>query len=64
MDSKDLLDHLDTRFDRLETKLDDHLGRISKAETEIHWIKGSARLVLTVLISLAGFLAKLFWSHK
>jgi len=56
-------DQLDSRLEKLDEKLDDHLGRISKAETEIHWIKGSSKIVLTILISILGFVAQFFW-HK
>lgn len=64
MDDKTLLTHLDNRFDRLEDKLDDHLGRISKTENDVHWMKGAAKLGITILIPIAGFLAKYIWSHK
>lgn len=64
-----LIKHLDSRFDQLDSrlekldgKLDDHLGRISKAETEIHWIKGSSKIVLTLVLSILGFLAQFFWN--
>jgi len=61
MDKDSLQSHLDKRFDRLEHKLDDHLSRISKAETEIHWIKGISRISLTLLLAVIGFLIQLFW---
>ena len=64
MERDSLQAHLDNRFDRLEQKLDNHLDRISKSEAEIHWIKGVAKFSITLLISLAGFLARIFWSHK
>lgn len=64
------LEHLDKRFDRLDrqlehmdTKLDDHLGRISKAETELSWIKGAGKLAVTLIISALGFLAQFLRSH-
>jgi hypothetical protein len=63
MERENLQAHLDKRFDRLEEKLDDHLGRISKAETEIHWIKGASKLALTLVISALGFLAHVFWGR-
>lgn len=59
------LEHLDKRFDRLDqqlehmdVKLDDHLGRISKAETEVAWIKGAGKWILTLILSALGFLAQ------
>jgi hypothetical protein len=41
-------DHIDGRLDKLEDKLDNHLERISKAETDISWLRGHAKLVLTI----------------
>lgn len=70
MEQNDLLAHVDKRFDKLDqrldqldTKLDDHLGRISKTETDIHWVKGAGKLILTLIISVLGFLAQVFWNH-
>lgn len=69
MERESLLQHLDKRFDRLDTqlnhldsKLDDHLGRISKAETELSWIKGAGKFVLTLIISALGFIAQAVWN--
>lgn len=55
--------HLDKRFDRLESKLDDHLDRIAKAETDIHWVKGAGKIILTIVISIVGFFAQFVWNH-
>lgn len=62
-DLRDLRDHLDSRLDRLEVagtrmedKLDDHLGRISKAEADLSWMKGAIRHVVAGLITLAGII--------
>jgi hypothetical protein len=62
--------HLDKRFDRLETRLDqldekleDHLGRISSAETELSWVKGAGKFVLTLILSALGFLAQAIWTN-
>lgn len=69
MTEKDLQRHIDDRFDKLdnrlervELKLDDHLSRLSRAEASIEWLKGHARLVLTIVLAAAGFLASLYFS--
>lgn len=60
----DLREHLDDRLDKLEGKLDNHLERISKAETSIDWIRGHLKVSLTIAITivtgLAGTLFKYF----
>lgn len=69
MTEKDLQRHIDDRFDKLddrlervELKLDDHLSRLSRAEASIEWLKGHARLVITIILAAAGFLASLYFS--
>lgn len=52
-----LRDHLDTRFDKVEDKLDKHLERIATAETHISWLRGHAKLTTAVVLAVAGFLA-------
>jgi hypothetical protein len=47
---------MDGRFDALETKLDNHLERISKTEVAIEWLRGHVRLVTTIGITIVGFL--------
>lgn len=57
----DLKKHLDNRLDRIETKLDDHLSRLSKAETSIEWLRGHARMSLTILVAaLTGMAGALY----
>jgi hypothetical protein len=64
MDIGDLREHLDRRLDSLEEKLDSHLERISKAETNIEWIRGYLRVGVTIAItgvsSLCGIIYHLF----
>ena len=59
----DLRGHIDRRFDSLETKLDDHLERLSKAEEAINWLKGHVKLStavgLAVIGSILGYIFKL-----
>ena len=69
MSDKDFQDHLDSRFDsldnrleRVELKLDDHLGRLSHAEASIEWLKGNAKLTVTIIMAAGGFLISLYFS--
>lgn len=68
MSDKDFQDHLDSRFDsldnrleRVELKLDDHLGRLSHAEASIEWLKGNAKLTVTIIMAAGGFLISLYF---
>lgn len=64
MDIHGLKDHLDGRLDKLEGKLDNHLERISRAETSIEWLKGHSKISLTVLISVLGYLLTQFFTFR
>lgn len=64
MDERQLQEHLDSRFDgldrkleRVEAKLDNHLERLSRAEASIEWLKGNVKIVTTIILTVAGFLA-------
>lgn len=68
MTERDLQEHIDSRFDKLdnrlervELKLDDHLARLSHAEASIEWLKGHAKLTVTIIMAAAGFLASLYF---
>ncbi len=52
MDIRDLRDHLDSRLDRVEGKLDSHLERIAKAETDLSWVRGHVKIVTTVAVTV------------
>lgn len=56
MDTRDLHKHLDTRFDRIEEKLDNHLERLSKAEVTIEWLRGHSKIYITIILATVGFL--------
>lgn len=68
MSPEQLREHIDTRLDKLEDKLDAHLERISatenrlsKSETDIHWIRGSIKIGVTLLLAaLSGLAAIVF----
>lgn len=57
----DRFDNVDSRLERVEEKLDDHLSRLSSAEASIEWLRGHARLTITILLSVGGFLASLYF---
>lgn len=68
MSDSELREHLDSRFDsvdkrleRVEEKLDDHLGRLSSAEASIEWLRGHAKIITTLILAAAGFLASLYF---
>lgn len=69
MSDNELKQHLDDRFDRVdarlsrvEDKLDDHLQRLSTAEASIEWLRGHARLTVTIILAAGGFLASLYFN--
>lgn len=53
MKIEDLRDFIDVRLEQLETKLDNHLERIAKAETAIEWMRGHLKITTTVFITIA-----------
>lgn len=55
-------DNLDSRLDRVEAKLDDHLSRLSRAESSVEWLRGHARIVTTIILAVAGFIASM-WAN-
>lgn len=55
-DLNDRLDAIGTRLDRIESKLDDHLQRVTKAESAIEWLRGHARISTTVFLAVIGAL--------
>lgn len=70
MDERQLQEHLDSRFDgldrkleRVETKLDNHLERLSRAEASIEWLKGNTKIIITVILTVAGFLAASLFTY-
>lgn len=55
METQELAQHIDKRLDKIEAKLDNHLDRLSKNEAEISSVRGSIRIVITILIAAGGF---------
>ena len=64
MELQELKDHIDTRLDRIEAKIDLHADRIVRAETDINWVKGSIKTALTLIITVAGSLITWLLSGK
>jgi hypothetical protein len=62
MDIRELHNHLDSRLDRIETKLDDYHGRLSKAEEALVWMQGHLKLVTAVGIAAFGSVLAGFWA--
>lgn len=62
--SSDDFDRIHSKLDRIEVKLDDHLGRISRTEEAIEWLKkhvaGVTTVGATLFMTLIGFVIKLF----
>lgn len=54
MDLESLRQHMDARFDRLEGKVDNHLGRISQSETDISWLKGHVKFTTAIGLAVVG----------
>lgn len=71
MDENRLQDHLDSRFDgldgrleRVESKLDSHLERLSKAEASIEWLRGNAKIITIIVLSMAGYFATAYLEQR
>jgi hypothetical protein len=62
MDSNPI-ERVEARLERIEIKLDDHLQRVSKAETDISWLRGHVQIATTVFISTVGFLLAALWKY-
>ena len=63
MNHDELLNHINHRFDRVEDslvrvdgKLDTHLDRISKAEASIDWLRGHAKISITIVLAIVSSL--------
>ena len=49
-------DRLEDKIDGIDIKLDNHLGRLSKAEEAILWLKGHVKFTLSVAVAVIGIL--------
>lgn len=61
--SSDDFNRIHTKLDRMESKLDNHLERLSRAEEAIVWLKkhvaGVTTVGATIFLAMAGFIARL-----
>lgn len=56
MDLRDFKNQLD----RIEAKLDSHMERIAKTETDMKWVKGAVKIGMTlILTALSGLISLL-----
>lgn len=62
MDNKQLQDHLDARFDRLEGKLDIYAVKTVENSERIKGLKGSVALIITVIVGFAGILVTAYFN--
>jgi hypothetical protein len=70
MNLEDFRDHVDTRLDRLEAnldnvgaKLDDHLQRLTAAETALEFVKGHLKLTTAIGIAVVGTIASWWFTQ-
>ncbi len=53
---KEELTRIEAKIDRIDEKLDNHLERIAKAETSLEGVRGSIKIGLTLILTIAGWL--------
>lgn len=63
MDIRDLQTHVDKRFDHLESKLDTLLPEVFAHKQRLVYLEGFSKIIITILISIAGFLALAYFPH-
>lgn len=72
MELNELKQHIDTRLDKLDSKLermedkqDKHLERITAAEVSINWLRGSVKVGVTVLLAVVtGLINLIYQSYR
>jgi len=62
MNLEELRQHMDSRFDRLEDKVETFQDRITENTSDIGWIKGHLRVTVTIILAVAGFLSAAFFT--
>lgn len=53
------LDRIEKKIDKIDIKIDDHIGRISKLEESVIWLKGHVKITVTISLTIIGALAGL-----
>lgn len=62
MDIDDFKTHMDARFDKLEGKLDTYAIKTVEHTAEIKQLQGASKLVISIILACAGFLAAGYFS--
>lgn len=57
MELLELKEHLDHRLDKLEDKMDNHIERIVKTEADVSWIRGSFKIIVSIIVAILGFIS-------
>jgi len=64
--NNDILQNISERVARIETKLDNHFDRVSKAESgvaetkrDIEWLRGHVKLATVIFLGVTGALGTL-----
>ena len=58
-------EHTDQRFDRLEEKLEKYSEKVTRAETDLEWMKGGIKVGLGLITAIIGTLVSiLFGKHQ
>ena len=57
MKIEELKAHMDGRFDKIEENQVDFIKATTENKTDIHWIKGHLKVTVTIIMTVAGFLA-------
>jgi hypothetical protein len=61
---KQLQEHVDNRFDRLEDKLDLYTAETTRNSNDLTWIKGYVRISITLFISAISYvISQVFGIH-
>ena len=58
MDFRDELIKIDKKLDNIDSKLDKYQGRVSTLEADQSWVKGSIKIISTIILAVVGWIAK------
>ena len=53
MNHDELKNAMDSRFDRLEAKLDKYAAETIKATSDLIWVKGGVKFLLTMFLAIS-----------